>query len=148
MGWCDLIVERWDGTLYYIDDSVTDETSDIADLDLSVSDYNYYRKLGFRTIGQLISKDSWYFFNMDAFSFRRFERLIRTLDKFGFRLRDCSKEKHPSIEPIVASFWEEDRKRSAMELEQLRLEVTREQSRIRSRRYRSKQKKRKAALAI
>ncbi|NCC02135.1 MAG: hypothetical protein EOM34_15980 [Clostridia bacterium] len=133
---------------YYIDTSITDETSDIADLDLSVSDYNYYRKLGFRTIGQLISKDCWYFFDMDAFSFRRFERLIRTLDELGFRLRDCSKEKHPSIEPVIASFWEEDRKRSAMELEQLRLAVTREQSRIRSRRYRARQKERKAALAI
>lgn len=138
----------WRNGGWIIDTSIVDETSDIADLDLSVSDYNYYRKLGFRTIGQLISKDSWYFFNMDAYSFRRLERLIRTLDEFGFRLRDCSKEKYPSVEPIIELFWKEDRIRSAMELEQLRLEVTREQSRIRSRRYRARQKERKAALAI
>ena len=142
-----LNIEVWQDGVIYIDNSITDETSDIADLDLSVSDFNYYRKLGFQTIGQLIAKGSWFFFNQQVYSFRRFERLIRTLDEFGFRLCDCSKGQFPTIEPIIESFWREDRRRSEAELAQLRLEVTREQSRIRSRRYRERQKERKTIMS-
>lgn len=133
-------IEIWDGSHCYIDDSITNETSDIGDLDLSVTDYNYYRKLGFCTIGQLISNDTWFFFNQPVHSFMRFERLIRSLDNYGFRLRDCSKEKYPSVEPLIASFKAEDNRRFVEEMRELTLEVRREQSRIRSRRYRERQK--------
>lgn len=37
-----LNIEVWQDGVIYIDNSITDETSDIADLDLSVSDFNYY----------------------------------------------------------------------------------------------------------
>lgn len=139
-------IEVWNDGHSYIDDSIINETSDIADLDLSVSDYNYYRKLGFETIEQLIRKDSWFFFNQPVYSFRRFERLIRTLDEYGYRLCDCTKEQYSTVELIIQAFWIEDRRSFAEEMEQLRKEDRREQSRIRSQRYRSRQKERKAAL--
>lgn len=127
------------------EDAVT-ECSDIAELDLCVTDYNYYRKLGFRTIGQLLHYDAWFFFDQPVYSFRRFERLLRTLDSYGFRLADCSKEQYPSVDVIIEQFRAEDRRRFNEELEKLRLEDQREQSRIRSRRYRARQKERKTQL--
>ena len=141
-------IEVWDGAHCYIDNSITDETSDIGDLDLRVHDYNCYRKLGFQTIGQLIDNDTWFFFNQPVHSFMQFERLIRALDKYGFRLKDCPKEQYPSIEPIIDSFKAEERRRFEEEMRELTIEVRREQSRIRNRRYRAKQKERKAALAL
>jgi hypothetical protein len=35
-------IEVWSEGHCYIDNSITNETSDIGDLDLRVSDYNYY----------------------------------------------------------------------------------------------------------
>lgn len=120
--------------------------SDIAELDLCVTDYNYYRKLGFQTIRQFLQHDAWFFFNQPVYSFHRFERLLRTLDEYGFRLVGCSKEQYPSVDTIIEQFRAEDRRRFNEELEKLRLEDQREQSRIRSRRYRARQKERKTQL--
>lgn len=140
-------IEVREGTHCFIEDDITDETSDMGDLDLSVSDYNYYRRLGFRTIGQLLHNDAWFFFNQPVHSFMRFERLIRTLDNYGFRLKDCSKEQYPSVDSIVATFKAEDKRRFEEEMKELTLDVRREQSRIRSQRYRERQKQRKIAVS-
>lgn len=135
-----------DEEMWISDEDEVTECSDIAELDLSVVDYNYYRKLGFQTIGQILRHDAWFFFDQPVYSFRRFERLLRTLDEYSFRLLGCSKEEYPSVDAIIEQFRAEDRRRFNEELEKLRLEDQREQSRIRSRRYRARQKERKTQL--
>ena len=73
---------------YYFDDSITDETSGIEDLDLRVADYKYLHSLGFETIGQLLEHDGWYYFNLPRHSLRALEAFFVALDNLGFRLKD------------------------------------------------------------
>lgn len=92
---------------FYFDSDHIDKTSGIEDLGFRVNDYNYLRSLGFSTVGQLLEKDGWYYFNLPRHSLRKFERFIRRLDTLGFRVKDASAEQYPNLEQMSyrKSLW-------------------------------------------
>ena len=107
---------------FYFDSDHIDETSGIEDLGFRVNDYNYLRSLGFSTVGQLLEKDGWYYFNLPRHSLRKFERFIRRLDTLGFRVKDASAEQYLDLEQYFEMFRQAEAIESAAELERLRRE--------------------------
>lgn len=123
--------------------SVTDETSSIDDLDLSVRTWKCVCNYGIHTIGDLIAHDGWFFFNQDTFGKRAFEELITTAFSFGFRLSDCTEQEFPTIEPYLEKYREARRKRLEEEHAQLMAEIAaekRERARLRARERRARLK--------
>ena len=107
---------------FHFDSDHIDKTSGIEDLGLRVNDYNYLRSLGFSTVGQLLEKDGWYYFNLPRHSLRKFERFIRRLDTVGFRVKDASAEQYPDLEQYFEMFRQAEAIESAAEMERLRRE--------------------------
>jgi hypothetical protein len=105
---------------FYFNSDHIDSASGIEDLGFRVNDYNYLRSLGFSTVGQLLEKDGWYYFNLPRHNIRKFERFIMRLDKLGFRVKGASTEEYPDL----AQYFEMFRKAEAEEFaaEQKRLE--------------------------
>ena len=107
---------------FYFDSDHIDKTSGIEELGFRVNDYNYLRSLGFSTVGQLLEKDGWYYFNLPRHSLRKFERFIRRLDTLGFRVKDASAEQYPDLEKYFEMFRQAEAIESAAEMERLRRE--------------------------
>ena len=116
---------------YYFDDSITDETSGIEDLDLRVADYKYLHSLGFETIGQLLEHDGWYYFNLPRHSLRALEAFFVALDNLGFRLKDASKEEYPDLDNYIMMFRQAEKEEQAAELKRLEREDRAERRRQR-----------------
>lgn len=89
--------------------SIIDATSGIEELDLSVLRYNYFKRLGFQTVGQLTEKDGWFFFNQPTHSLLTLIELVEKLDAFSFRLADCSRERYPMLEPYISIYQKAER---------------------------------------
>ena len=102
---------------FHFDSDHIDRMSGIEDLGFRVNDYNYLRSLGFSTVGQLLEKDGWYYFNLPRHSLRKFERFIRRLDTLGFRVKDASAEQYPDLEQYFEMFRQAEAIEFAAEME-------------------------------
>lgn len=116
---------------FYFDSDHIDVTSGIEDLGFRVSDYNYLHSLGFSTVGQLLEKDGWYYFNLPRHNIGKFERFITRLDRIGFRVKGASSEDYPDLEQYFVMFRKAEEEERAAERKQLEREDRAERRRLR-----------------
>lgn len=103
-------VTIWNGTDYIIDDSITDETSSVCDIDISIYAFHRLNELKIKTIGELISKGGWNVYKENSrVNARVIEHLSNCLNKFGFRFVDCPADKYPTIDMYINEFKEADK---------------------------------------
>lgn len=100
----------WNGTDYIIDDSITDETSSVCDIDISIYAFHRLNELNIRTIGELINKGGWNVYKENSrVNARTIEHLSNCLNKYGFRFMDCPEDKYPSIDKYIDEFKAADK---------------------------------------